>query len=70
MKKKHATPTDVIRAAINDSGMSRYQLAKLSGVTEAALSRFMTGTTGMKVSTLDRLAPFLGVKIIVERPKQ
>lgn len=68
--KTAVTITDTVKVAIRDCGISRYELAKRSGVTEAALCRFMGGVTGMQLSTLERLAPFIGAKIIIEQPEQ
>lgn len=61
--------TAAVRAAIEQSGLSRYEVAKRSGVNEAALSRFMNGAAGLSLATLDRLAPVLGLRIVVDRPK-
>lgn len=62
--------TTAVRLAIEQSELSRYEIAKRSGVTEAALSRFMNEVAGLSLATLDRLAPVLGLRIVVERPKR
>ena len=36
--------------------MTRYELAKLSGVSQAALSRFCAAERGMTTDSVDRLA--------------
>lgn len=58
--------SDAIRTAIDDCGMSRYELAKRSGVSQAALSRFMQGKS-MTTDLLDRLAGPLGLRLVVQR---
>ena len=62
------TFTNQIRRAINESGMTRYRIAKLSGVTEGTLSRFMAGAL-MRSDSLDALAPVLGLSIAVKKSK-
>jgi len=42
----------LLKAAILNSGMSRYQLAKLSGVSEGQLSRFVMAKTDPRHRTL------------------
>ena len=45
------------------SGISRYALSKRTGVTQAALCRFMQGRCSLTTDTLDRLAPELELKV-------
>ena len=56
-----------IRRAIEESGMSRYRLSRESGVTQAALSRFMHGKRGLTLDSADRLMDVLGLEI---RPRR
>ena len=67
MGKKQDRITAGIRRAILASGQSRYAIAKASGVSEAALSRFMSGERGLTTATLDRLADVLGLEIVARR---
>ena len=55
-----------VRNAIKSCGMTRYAIAKATGVSEGGLSRFMAGTGGMTVETLDKLAEYLGLEIVVK----
>ncbi len=64
------TLSDSIRKAIESSGMSRYELAKRSGVSEAALSRFVRGIMELKTDSLDKLAGPLGLRLVVKRPSK
>jgi transcriptional regulator with XRE-family HTH domain len=66
--KKPRTLSDQLRQIIADCGMSRYEIAKRSGVPEAALSRFFNKKTGLSTDTLDRLAPALGLELVARRP--
>src|SRR5262245_30411443 len=60
-----AVPTfsDQIRQAIKNSGISRYQLWKRTGVDQAALCRFMQGDVGLRMDNLDRLADELELTV-------
>jgi transcriptional regulator with XRE-family HTH domain len=72
-KKQTDLPSNQLRAIIADCGITRYELSKLTGVQQAALSRFMAGHVGLTLATLDRLAPVLGLKIVTTpqpRPKK
>ena len=56
--------SDQLRTAIRDSGLTRYQIGKELGIDEGALSRFMSGERGLRLSVLDRLSVFLEVRIV------
>ena len=60
--------TNAVRAAIEGCGVSRYRLAKASGVSQALLSRFIHGQVSLSLRSLDRLAPVLGLKIVARGP--
>ena len=65
-----ATINDNVIRAIETCGMSRYALAKVSGVSEGELSRVVAGQRSMTLRTLDRLAPYIGVSITIKRPSK
>jgi len=69
MTTKAKAFSDQIRAAIDGSGLSRYRICKEIGISEASMSRFMSGHTGLKLSTVNRLADLLGWKLSVPRRK-
>jgi transcriptional regulator with XRE-family HTH domain len=60
---------DMMRKAIETSGQSRYRISKDTGVAESVLSRFMSGKTALTVETVERLADYLGLEIVL-RPKR
>ena len=64
------TFSDQVRNAIKSSGMTRYMIAKESGLTSGALSRFMAGDRDMNLRTLDKLASVIGVRLVIDRPKR
>ena len=59
---------DALRAAIDDSEFTRYQLSQMSGVTQGVLSRFMAGTRDLKLETASRLAVALGMHLLPKAP--
>jgi transcriptional regulator with XRE-family HTH domain len=62
--------SDQLRRAINNCGMTRYQIAKRTGVSEATLSRFMSGQRGLTLKAVDKLAALLAWKLDGKRRKR
>ena len=56
--------TNVLKAAIEQSGISRYRIAKDTGVLETSLSRFMRGETSLRLDKADVLAEYLGLRLV------
>jgi len=44
--------------------MSRYQIAQSSGVSEAALSRFVNGHSSLTLASADKLAKVLDLTVV------
>jgi transcriptional regulator with XRE-family HTH domain len=58
-----------VRMAIKNSGLSRYRVAKETGMSQSMMSRFMSGHTGLSMEYLDRLGGVLGLAIVaVDEP--
>jgi transcriptional regulator with XRE-family HTH domain len=55
--------SDQVRLAIDTCGMSRYAIAKATGISQPTLSRFMSGERGLTTTALDTLADFLALNI-------
>lgn len=64
MSKGKPTMTDVIKAAINESGLTRYRIATDTGLGESALMRFMRGETSIRLDKADVLAAYLGLRLV------
>ncbi len=67
---KQSLFSESLRRAIEQSSMSRYEIAKRSGISQAALSLYVNGKAGLSTNTIDQLAPVLGLRLVVEKPKQ
>jgi len=52
-----------LREAIVKSGVSRYEISKQTGVSQAALSKFVLGHRGISVKAMDAVGLFLGLSI-------
>ena len=59
--------SEQLRQAINTSQISRYRISKETGVSQAALSRFMSGERSLTLDTVDVLADFLGLELVSKR---
>lgn len=65
-KKRAMKLTDQIRRAIDQSGLTRYRIAKDTGLDESALSKFYNGSRGLSVEALDRIGEYLKLRIVVD----
>jgi len=61
--------TDTIRRAIETSGQTRYRIAKETGIAASQLCRLVNGESGLRVESIEKLADYLELEIIV-RPKR
>ena len=59
-----------IRKAIESSEVSRYRIAKDTGISQPQLSRLMGGKAGLSIEALERLADYLGLEIIIRAKRQ
>lgn len=59
---------EVLRAVIDQSGLTRYAIANQAGISEATLSRFYTGSRPTTLETLTKVCESLGrtLKVRVE----
>ena len=65
--KPKPTLTDVLRTAIEESGLTLYRLAKDTGVIKTSLMRFMAGETSLRLDKADVLADYLGLELVKKR---
>jgi len=60
-----------LRQAIARSGLSQYRLAKLSGIQQSQLSRFMNGERGLSIEGIEKICELIGARLVVDiKPKQ
>jgi len=68
MAKRHLDKlTDQLRKAIDDCGLTRYEIAKQTGIDESALAKFYNGQRGLSMKALNALGEFLQLKIVLGR---
>jgi transcriptional regulator with XRE-family HTH domain len=66
MNRERRNPplSDQLRLAIAECGISRYRIAKETGIHESTLSRFCRGQRGLSTAALDTLADFLRLRLV------
>ncbi|MGO8691875.1 MAG: helix-turn-helix domain-containing protein [Thermoguttaceae bacterium] len=67
MSKTKPTMTDVLKTAIEESGVSRYRISQDTGLTEPSLCRFMQGVATLRLDKADVLADYLGLELVKKR---
>ena len=66
-RQKHKSLAEELRKAIRDTGRSRYAISRATGVSEAVLSRFMAGKFNLSLANAERIAGFLGLRLVQDR---
>ena len=61
--------TDQIRRAVLSSKMTRYQIAQVTGIDKASLSRFVNGERGLSLAAIDILADLLDLEVRQKKEK-
>jgi plasmid maintenance system antidote protein VapI len=56
---------DQIRQAIRDADCSCYAIWQATGIDQAVLSKFLKGERGMSLESIDKVAHFLDLQIVV-----
>jgi transcriptional regulator with XRE-family HTH domain len=62
--KPKPTMTDVLRAAVEESGVTQYKIAQDTGILATALGRFMRGESSLRLDKADALAAYLGLRLV------
>lgn len=68
--KRPDKPSEQLRRIIAESGLSRYEIFKRSGVEQSALSRFVHGERGLTTESIDKLAETLGLELVARPAKK
>lgn len=61
----YAEIAEMIIAARNEQGITQGQLAKMTGVSQANISKFETGSSRPNILTLKKIADGLGKRLVV-----
>jgi transcriptional regulator with XRE-family HTH domain len=56
--------SDQLREAVRNSAHSRYQISQATGISQGNLSRFVHGTAGLSLDSLDLLCEYLGLRVV------
>jgi transcriptional regulator with XRE-family HTH domain len=56
---------ETIRVAIQASNETPAAIARGAGVAKSQLSRMLSGERGLSVDTLERLADYLGLELVI-----
>lgn len=60
----HASLSDQLRHIIEAGELSRYAIAKRSGVDASQLHRFIRGTGRLTTDSLDKIGAVLGLRLV------
>ncbi len=63
-RKPQPTLTDVLREAIQRCGLTLYRIGKATGIDPANLGRFVRGELSIRLDKADRLAAYLGLRLV------
>jgi len=59
-----------LAAAVADSGLSRYEISKRANVSQAILSRLVSGERGVTLPVAERIAAAVGMTLELRRQKK
>ncbi len=69
MVAKQEPISEQLRQAILNAKISRYRIAKETGLTEASLSRFVNEVSGLSLDSIDKVGKCLGLGITTPEAK-
>jgi transcriptional regulator with XRE-family HTH domain len=55
--------TETLRTAIQRTDVSRYEIAKATGIAQSALSRFIHGERGLDGDSINKLCQYFGLEL-------
>ena len=65
-----ASINEQLRRAIEQSGKTRYRIAKEAGISQAMLSRFVNGKRELSAAIAEKLCGSLGFELILKKTKR
>jgi transcriptional regulator with XRE-family HTH domain len=69
-KRRTDKLSDQLRQAIDDSGLTRYQISKATGIDQSVLSKFHHGERGISLAAVDQIGEYLGLRIVKGRRRK
>ena len=64
--KRQLQFSDQLRRAVNQSGLSRYEICKRAGLDQSVMHRFVHGQSGLSMTTIDAICEILGLRLVAE----
>lgn len=64
--KKPKPFSDQLREAIDASGMTRYAICKATGIPQSVMSRFMAGTNGISMESVDLICSTIQARLVTD----
>ena len=64
--KRKTRFSDQLRRAVEQSGLSRYAICKRAGLDQSVLHRFMHGTSGLSVASIDTICEILKLRLTAD----
>lgn len=68
--RRAKTLTDQLREAVRRSRVTRYRLSQELRIDQGGLSRFVSGERGLSLEAIDRLAHYLGLRLVGRRQRR
>ena len=62
--------SEQLRRAVRDASISRYELSQRTGIDQSLLSRFLSGTSGLSLDSLDLIASELDLHLVAGKPRR
>ena len=69
MAAKRKPISEQLKGAILNADVSRYRIAKETGLTEASLSRFLNDVAGLSLDSIDKIGDYLELDITTRERK-
>jgi len=69
MATKRKPIREQLKEAILNADVSRYRIAKETGLTEASLSRFLNDVAGLSLDSIDKIGDYLELDITTRERK-
>lgn len=67
MATKRKPISEQLKDLILNADVSRYRIAQETGLTEAALSRFVNGVAGLSLDSIDKIGEYLDLEITTRK---